>query len=144
MFFGCEQGHQWVQYHQEAPANSRSATRKIDYKQIRRIIWLLLPRRGKPDLKTGESLLISLLIAATNSYRRSQFCHVDRAWPTILSMVWLRLWLQATGWVVAVLSLSQRCDCNPKKGQTRTQSLLEAFVTIVHPQLTRIHSTGER
>ena len=63
MFFGCEQGRRWVRRRQEAWANSRWATRKIDCKQIRRITWHLSPRRGEPDLKTGESLFISLPVS---------------------------------------------------------------------------------
>ena len=63
MFFGCEQGRRWVRRRQEARANSRWATRKIDCKQIRRITWHLSPRRGEPDLKTGESLFISLPVS---------------------------------------------------------------------------------
>ena len=43
-----------------------------------------------------------------------------------------------------LISLSQRCDRNPQKGQTRTQTLLEAFLTTVHPQLMGVHSTRER
>ena len=31
----------------------------------------------------------------------------------------------------------------PKKGQTRTHSLLEAFIATVHPQLMGVHSIGE-
>ena len=144
MFFGCEQGRQWVRRHQETRANSRWTTRKIDRRQIQRIIWLLLPQRGELDLKIGESLLISLAVVVTNSYRRSQFCHVDTAWSTILSTGWLHLWLQATIWAVAIRSFPRCCDCNPQKGQTWIQSLQEAFLTTVHPQLIGVHSTGEK
>ena len=100
--------------------------------------------RGEPDLKTSESLLISLPLAIMNSYCKSQFCHVDTAWSTILSRGWLCLWLKATVWAVAVRSLLQCCDRNPQKGQTCTQSLLEAFLTTVHPQIIGVHSTGKR
>ena len=146
MFFGCEQGRRWVRRRQEAWANSRWATRKMYSRQFGRITWHLSPRRGEPDLKTGESLFISLpvlLEESGNSFRRSQFCHVDTACSTLLSRGWLRLWLQAIVWAVAVRTLPRCCDRSPQKGQTRTHSLLEAFIATVHPQLTGVHSIGE-
>ena len=146
MFFGCEQGRRWVRRHHEAWANSRWATRKIDCKQIRRITWHLLPRRGEPDLKTGESLFISLPVlseASGNSFRRSQFCHVDTACSTTLSTGWLRLWFHAIVWAVSVRTLPRCCDRSHQKGQTRTYSFLEAFIATVHPQLTGVHRIGE-
>ena len=146
MFFGCEQGRRWVRRRHEAWANSRWATRKIDCKQIRRITWHLSPRRGEPDLKTGESLFISLPVlseASGNSFRGSQFCHIDTACSTTLSKGWLRLWFHAIVWAVAVRTLPRCCDRSPQKGQTRTYSFLEAFIATVHPQLTGVHSIGE-
>ena len=146
MFFGCEQGRRWVRRCHEAWANSKWATRKIDCKQIRRITWHLSPRRGEPDLKTGESLFISLPVlseASGHSFHGSQFCHVDTACPTTLSRGWLRLWLQAIVWVGAVRTLPRCCDRSPQKGQTCTYNLLEAFIATVHPQLTGAHSIGE-
>ena len=53
--------------HQEARGNSRWATRKIYNRQFGRIMWHLLPRRGEPDLKTGESLFISLPVLLEDS-----------------------------------------------------------------------------
>ena len=84
-----------------------------------------------------------LLEESGNSFCRSQFCHVDTACSTLLSKGWLRLWLQDIVWVVAARSLPQCCDHSPQKGQTRTHSLLEAFIATAHPQLMGVHSIGE-
>ena len=133
VFFGCEQGRRWVWLHQEARANKRWANNKNDQKQIQRTTWLLSPWRGGRNLKIGESLFISLAVPVTNSYCRSQFCHIDTVWSTILLRGWLRLWVQVIVWVVAVRSPPWCCDRDPQKGQRRTQSLLEAFLTTLHP-----------
>ena len=91
---------------------------------------LLTEMRPPCNIKTDESLFISLPITVTNSYCRSQFCHVHIAWSTILSTGWLRLCLQATAWAVAIRSLPQCCDLNPQKGQTCTQVYWKPFLQL--------------
>ena len=114
----------------KAWANSRWATRKIDCKQIRRITWQLSPRRGEPDLKTGESLFISLPVPWKGLGTLS-------AGPSFVTLIQhvrhfslgdgCSFWLQAIVWAVAVRTLPRYCDRSPQKGQTRTQSLLETL-----------------
>ena len=120
--------------------------RKIYSRQFGRITWHLSPRRGEPDLKTGESLFISLLVSWKSLGTLSagpSFVTLIQHVRQLLSKGWLRLWLQAIVWAVAVRSLPRCCDRSPQKGQTRTHSLLEAFIATVHPQLMGVHSIGE-
>ena len=126
--------------------STQQATRKIYSKQFGKITWHLVATKRRARSKNWWvpfHFTACLLEESRNSFCRSQFCHVDTACSTLLSRGWLRFWLQAIVWAVAVRSLLRCCDRSPQKGQTCTHSLLEAFIAIVHPQLTGVHSIGE-
>ena len=127
-------------------ANSRWATRKIYSRQFGRITWHLSPQRGEPDLKLVSLFSFHCLF----SWKSLGTLSANPSFVTLTQHVrqfslggWLRLWLQAIVWAVAVPTLPRCCDRSPQKGQTRRHNLLKVFIATVHPQLTGVHSIGE-
>ena len=140
-----EQGRRWVWRHQQVRANSKWATSKIYSKQFGRITWQLSPRRGEPDLKTGESLFISLPVPWKGLGTLS-------AGPSFVTLIQhVRHFSPGDGCafgckpLYGLLQFEPSHDIVivvPKRGRHTHTVLLEAFIATVHPQLTGVHSIG--